>query len=81
MYKDRRITIVIPCLNEELGIGQVLDELPQFVDEVIAENPRIVADVKAGKQQAVGSLVGQLMKKTKGRANPQLANDLFRKRL
>jgi glycosyltransferase involved in cell wall biosynthesis len=35
MYKDRRITIVIPCLNEEIGIGQVLDELPTFVDEVI----------------------------------------------
>ena len=53
----------------------------KFVDEVIAENPKVVADFKGGKEQAVGSLVGQLMKKTKGRANPQLANDLFRKRI
>jgi len=35
MYKNRRITVVIPCLNEEIGIGQVLRELPPFVDEII----------------------------------------------
>ncbi len=35
MYKDRRITIVIPCLNEEQGIAEVLSRMPRFVDEVI----------------------------------------------
>src|SRR3954467_6794737 len=35
MYKNRRITIVIPCLNEEVGIATVLREVPPFVDEVI----------------------------------------------
>ena len=35
MYKDRRITVVIPCLNEEVGIGEVLREVPSFVDEII----------------------------------------------
>lgn len=35
MYKDNKITVVIPCLNEELGIQKVLDDLPSFVDEVI----------------------------------------------
>ncbi len=35
MYKNRRITVVIPCLNEEIGIGEVLRELPPFVDEII----------------------------------------------
>src|SRR6267143_2770139 len=35
MYKDRRITVVIPCLNEKEGIGRVLRELPSFVDEVV----------------------------------------------
>src|SRR5947207_3976460 len=35
MYKNRRITVVIPCLNEEAGIGKVLREVPSFVDEVI----------------------------------------------
>jgi len=35
MYKNRRITVVIPCLNEEAGIAKVLGELPSFVDEII----------------------------------------------
>src|SRR5437016_11236140 len=35
MYKNRRITVVIPCLNEKEGIGKVLRELPSFVDEVV----------------------------------------------
>ena len=35
MYRDRRITVVIPCLNEEEGIVQVLSRMPSFVDEVI----------------------------------------------
>lgn len=65
------------------GLTQVSDEgeLLKFVDDVIAENPKMVADVKGGKERALGGLVGALMKKTKGRANPQLANELFKKRL
>jgi aspartyl-tRNA(Asn)/glutamyl-tRNA(Gln) amidotransferase subunit B len=65
------------------GLAQVSDEgeLLKFVDEVIAENAKVVADLKGGKQQALGSLVGALMKKTKGRANPQLANKLFQQKL
>ncbi|MGA2263274.1 MAG: glycosyltransferase family 2 protein, partial [Acidobacteriota bacterium] len=35
MYRERRITVVIPCLNEEEGIAQVLSRMPAFVDEVI----------------------------------------------
>src|SRR5579862_1391844 len=35
MYKNRRITVVIPCLNEEAGIAEVLKEVPSFVDEII----------------------------------------------
>jgi aspartyl-tRNA(Asn)/glutamyl-tRNA(Gln) amidotransferase subunit B len=65
------------------GLTQVSDEgeLLKLIDEVIAENAKIVADVKGGKDKAIGSLVGALMKKTKGRANPQLANDLLKKRI
>jgi aspartyl-tRNA(Asn)/glutamyl-tRNA(Gln) amidotransferase subunit B len=65
------------------GLAQVSDEseLLKLVDEVIAENPKVVADFKGGKQVALSSLVGQLMKKTKGRANPQLANKLFQQKL
>jgi aspartyl-tRNA(Asn)/glutamyl-tRNA(Gln) amidotransferase subunit B len=65
------------------GLSQVSDEseLIKLVDEVIAENAKVVADFKGGKQAALGSLVGALMKKTKGRANPQLANKLFQQKL
>lgn len=65
------------------GLTQVTDEgaLLKLVDEVINENPKIVQDVKGGKERAIGSLVGALMKKTKGRANPQLANELLKKQI
>jgi aspartyl-tRNA(Asn)/glutamyl-tRNA(Gln) amidotransferase subunit B len=65
------------------GLSQVSNEgeLLTFVDEVIKENPKSVEDVKAGKERAIGALVGALMKKTKGRANPQLANELLKKRI
>lgn len=65
------------------GLSQVSNEadLMKFVDEVLAENPKIVEDVKGGKERAIGSLVGALMKKTKGQANPQLANQLIKKRI
>lgn len=70
-------------LVEKKGLSQVSDEgeLIKFIDEVIKENPKIVDDVKGGKDKAIGSLVGALMKKTKGRANPQLANELIKKRI
>lgn len=68
---------------QKKGLSQVSDEgeLIKFIDEVIKENAKIVEDVKGGKERAIGSLVGALMKKTKGRANPQLANDLIKKRI
>jgi aspartyl-tRNA(Asn)/glutamyl-tRNA(Gln) amidotransferase subunit B len=65
------------------GLSQVSDEsaLLKFIDEVVQENPKVVEDVKAGKEKAIGSLVGALMKKTKGQANPQKANELLRKKI
>jgi aspartyl-tRNA(Asn)/glutamyl-tRNA(Gln) amidotransferase subunit B len=57
------------------------DELGPVVDEVIAENPDPVEQVRKGKDGAVGFLVGQVMKKTKGSANPKIAGDLLRERL
>jgi aspartyl-tRNA(Asn)/glutamyl-tRNA(Gln) amidotransferase subunit B len=70
-------------LVQKKGLSQVTDEgeLMKFIDEVIKENAKIVEDVKGGKDRAIGSLVGALMKKTKGRANPQLANELLKKRI
>jgi aspartyl-tRNA(Asn)/glutamyl-tRNA(Gln) amidotransferase subunit B len=56
-------------------------ELDEAVSQVIATNARAVADYKAGKEQALKFLVGQVMRTTKGRANPQLLNELIKKRL
>lgn len=68
---------------KEKGLVQISDEgrLAAVIEEVIANNPKSVADFQAGKEQAIGFLVGQVMKATKGQANPQLVNGLIRKKL
>ena len=70
-------------LVESEGVAQISDEsaLLGFVDEVIAENPGPVEQFRGGKEGAIGFLVGQLMKKSKGAANPQEAQRLLRERL
>src|SRR5207244_12633470 len=64
---------------ETLGLTQVsdADELTRIVDEVIAANPKPVADYKGGKPSAAGRLVGEVMKATRGRANPGVVNELI----
>ena len=49
--------------------------------QVIEANPQSVADFKAGKDRAIGFLVGQAMKMTKGKANPQMLNQMFKDNL
>ncbi|MFC1974553.1 Asp-tRNA(Asn)/Glu-tRNA(Gln) amidotransferase subunit GatB [Chloroflexota bacterium] len=63
--------------------GQISDtqEIEEAVSEAINANPQPVADFKAGKEQALKFLVGQVMKATKGRANPKLVNELLMKKL
>ena len=70
-------------LVQEKGLVQMSDagELLQLIHEILAENPTQVADYKGGKTKLMGFFVGQLMKKTKGQANPKLANELFAKEL
>ena len=65
------------------GMTQVTGEaeLHPVVDQVIAENPDVVAKIAAGDAKAMGFLVGQIMKYTQGRANPQVVNKLLRERL
>lgn len=65
------------------GISQVSDEgeLEALADSVIAENEKAVSDYASGKEGAVAFLVGQLMKKSKGRANPKLTGDVLRRKL
>jgi aspartyl-tRNA(Asn)/glutamyl-tRNA(Gln) amidotransferase subunit B len=56
-------------------------ELMVFIEEAIAKNPNAVADYKKGKKESLQFLVGQVMGKTKGRANPQTLRELLTKRL
>ena len=67
----------------ERGLGQVsdADELGALIDQVIAANPKAVADFKGGKEAALGSLVGQVKKATQGRADFKLVDRLLRERL
>jgi aspartyl-tRNA(Asn)/glutamyl-tRNA(Gln) amidotransferase subunit B len=76
-----------PELVDELirdeGLSQVSDigEIEKIVDNVLAANAQQVADYKAGKEKAFNSLVGQVMKATKGKANPQQVNDVLKRKL
>ena len=65
------------------GLAQIGDEsaLLEIIRGMIAANPDAVAQYRAGKMQAFGFLVGQVMKASKGKANPKLANDLLKKEL
>ena len=68
---------------EEKGLVQISDEgeIAKVVDEVVANNPKSVEDYRAGKEKALGALVGQVMKATKGKANPAVVNKLILERL
>jgi aspartyl-tRNA(Asn)/glutamyl-tRNA(Gln) amidotransferase subunit B len=67
----------------ELGLSQISDAagIASVVDEVIGENPDAVENFRKGKEAALKFLVGQVMRKSKGRANPQMATELLRARL
>ena len=68
---------------KDKGLVQITDTsaIEGIVDEVIAKNPKAVAEYKSGKKKAIGALVGQIMKATKGKANPQMVNQLLTKKL
>ncbi len=65
------------------GLRQISDagELERIVDDVLAANARSVEEFRAGRDKALNALVGQVMKATRGKANPQQVNDLLRRRL
>ena len=67
MYKSHRITVVIPCLNEEEGLQQVLTELPDFVDEVIVVDNNST-DRTAEVAQSMGAIVVHELYRGYGRA-------------
>ncbi|NLB89546.1 MAG: Asp-tRNA(Asn)/Glu-tRNA(Gln) amidotransferase GatCAB subunit B, partial [Syntrophomonadaceae bacterium] len=51
------------------------------IDDIVSNNPKVVEDYKQGKEKALGFFVGQVMKATKGQANPSVVNKLLRERL
>ena len=65
---------------ERLGLLQVSDtgELQKMVQEVMAQNPQSIVDYKAGKDRALGFLMGQVMKLSKGKANPQVISKMLK---
>jgi Asp-tRNA(Asn)/Glu-tRNA(Gln) amidotransferase B subunit len=64
---------------ERKGLAQISDssELEAVVDRVVAANPELVAKFRDGKRGVLDALVGQVMRETRGRANPKLVNDLL----
>ncbi|MGA7950618.1 MAG: Asp-tRNA(Asn)/Glu-tRNA(Gln) amidotransferase subunit GatB [Thiobacillaceae bacterium] len=73
----------IDDIIEARGLKQMSDsgELEKIVDEVLAANSKSVEEYRAGKDKAFNALVGQVMKRTRGKANPQQVNDLLKARL
>lgn len=68
---------------QERGLQQITDSgaLEALVDEVIANNPNQASQFRAGKEKLLGFFVGQIMKATQGKANPQQLNELLRRKL
>jgi len=68
---------------KEKGLVQISDssEIENVVDEIIAKSPKEVERFRAGDEKLIGFFVGQAMKATKGKANPQMLNDLLKKKL
>ena len=89
--RSTALSVVVPVLNEERGLDPLLARLrpvldrigPDYeiliVDEVLAANAQQVADYRGGKEKAFNSLVGQVMKATRGKANPQQVNDILKR--
>jgi len=71
------------AIIEARGLRQISDAgaIGAMIDEAIAANPAIVEEYRAGKQKAFNSLVGQVMKAARGKANPQQVNELLRAKL
>ena len=73
----------VDAIIEARGLKQMSDtgELEKIVDEVLAANPRSVEEFRSGKEKAFNALVGQVMKASRGKANPAQVNELLKTRL
>jgi len=68
---------------KDKGLAQVSDNsfLEEIVDEILSEKEDIVEQIKSGKENAIGFLIGMAMKKSKGKANPKLIDKIIKRRL
>jgi aspartyl-tRNA(Asn)/glutamyl-tRNA(Gln) amidotransferase subunit B len=68
---------------ERMGLVQVSDtaSLEPVIDKIVAANPKQVEEFRSGKDRVIGFFVGQVMKETKGQANPKIVNELLQKKL
>ena len=68
---------------EEKKLVQITDEkeIGKMVEEALKENPDAVEEYRKGREKALGHLVGQVMRKTQGKANPQLVNRILKEKL
>lgn len=80
MFENNRPVLEI---IEEKGLSQIScsNEIEKLVDEVLSNNPKSIEDYKSGKTQAVGFLMGQVMKASKGKANPPVAKVMIEEKL
>ena len=78
-----KVTDDVTATVANLGLEQISDEgaLAPVVDEVLAKNEKMAQDYLGGKQAALGALVGQVMRATRGKADPKLVNQLLRRKL
>jgi len=73
----------LDTIIEERGLRQISDAgaIEKIVDDVLVANAKSVAEFRAGRDKAFNALVGQAMKATRGKANPQQVNDILRRKL
>ena len=74
---------VVDALIDEKGLRQISDvgAIEKIIDQVLAENPKSVEEYRAGKEKAFNSLIGQIMKASKGKANPAQVNQILKDKL
>ena len=77
--KDKEVDLII----DELGLKQISDsnEIDEIVDEVMKTNAAMVEEYKSGKDKAFNALIGQVMKASKGKANPTQVASILKEKL
>ena len=71
----------IIAANPDYQPLNAVDEIEEMVDQVLEAHPQSIEDFKAGKDKAFAFLVGQVMKLSRGKASPQIVNDLLKKKI